>query len=276
MENLPAFDKRSYGRMSPRELNRSYVVDGLFVPGSIVLRHWETDRTIVGGAVPLGRSLPLPAPDALKAEHFNDRRELGVINIGGEGSVQVDGRRFQLGKFDTLYVGRGVRSVVFSSRRKSDPANFYLLSYPAHAKYPTKLARRANVPAIALGSPEQHNSRLLHRVIHLAGIKSCQLVMGFTILAPGSKWNTMPPHTHLRRSEVYLYCDLAPRASVTHFMGHPERIRKLKLRNHQAVLSPPWSIHCGVGTSHYAFIWGMGGENQEFTDMDPVDPKKIC
>ena len=275
MENLAASDPRTAGRMSAAELRRAYVAGGLFQPGAVVLRHWETDRTIVGGAVPLGRPLVLPVPDALKAEHFHDRRELGILNLGGAGTVKVDGRAYALGKFDTLYVGRGVKRVTFASRRAATPAAFYLLSYPAHATYPTTLARQAEVPGIALGADETHNRRTLYRVIHLGGIRSCQLVMGFTILAPGSRWNTMPPHTHLRRSEVYLYFDLPPEDSVTHFMGSPEKIRKLKLRDREAVLSPPWSIHCGRGTTHYAFIWGMGGENQEFTDMDPVDPALI-
>ncbi|MFI5337008.1 MAG: 5-dehydro-4-deoxy-D-glucuronate isomerase [Opitutales bacterium] len=275
MEHLPAYDTRTFGCMTSRELRRSYVAGRLFTPGRVVLRHWETDRTVVGGAVPLGRPLPLSAPPELKAEHFNDRRELGIINLGGPGTVRVDGRRFALGKFDSLYVGRGVRRVVFASRRSRTPAQFYLLSYPAHARYPTRLARRAATPGINLGTPEEYNRRTLYRVIHPGGVKSCQLVMGFTILAPGSKWNTMPPHTHLRRSEVYLYCDLPPRARLTHYMGPPARIRKLPLRDRQAVLSPPWSIHCGVGSTHYAFVWGMGGENQDFSDMDPVDPRKI-
>ena len=275
MENFAAHDIRSYSKMSARELARSYIVDGLFVPGRIELRHWETDRTVVGGASPLGRALVLEAPARLKADHFNDRRELGVTNIGGPGAVTVDGRRFKLNKLDCLYVGRGAKKVVFSSIRKSTPAKYYLLSYPAHTRFPNRLARYSPGGGIALGAPETENRRFLNKVIHPGGIKSCQLVMGFTIIAPGSRWNTMPPHTHACRSEVYLYFDLNKGGSVTHYMGPGERVRKLKLGNQQAVLSPPWSIHCGSGSTHYTFIWGRGGENQEFSDMDPVDPKVV-
>jgi len=275
MDNIEAHDIRSYSGMSAPQLNRSYVASALFVPGRVVLRHWETDRTVLGGASPLGRALELEAPAWLKAEQFNDRRELGIVNIGGTGKVTVDGRRFQLGKLDSLYVGRGAKRVVFSSARKAAPAQFYLLSYPAHARHPTRLARYNPDRAISLGAPETENRRFLNKVVHLDGIKSCQLVMGFTVIAPGSRWNTMPPHTHACRSEVYLYFGLEKGGSVTHFMGPATRVRKLTLRNRQAVLSPPWSIHCGRGSTHYAFVWGMGGENQVFSDMDPVDPAVV-
>lgn len=261
--------------MSPRELRRAYVVEGLFVPGQIVLRHWETDRTVVGGAIPLGAPLTLAAPPGLKAQHFNDRREVGVINIGGSGTVAVDGRRFALGCLDCLYIGRGAKKIVFSSSVRRKPAQFYLLSYPAHAKHPIRLARYRPGTGVELGAPETQNRRSLHKVIHPDGIKSCQLVMGFTIIAPGSKWNTMPPHTHACRSEAYLYFGLSPSGEVTHFMGPASTVRKLRLLDKQAVLSPPWSIHCGSGSTNYSFVWGMGGENQVFADMDPVDPKVV-
>ncbi len=261
--------------MSARELRSAYVVEGLFKPGRVVLRQWETDRTVVGGAIPLGSQLALEAPPGIKAEHFNDRRELGVINIGGGGSVRVGGRHFKLGTLDCLYVGRGATRVVFRSDNAKRPAQFYLLSYPAHAAYPTRLARYAPGAGIVLGAPETQNRRVLNKVIHPDGIRSCQLVMGFTIIAPGSKWNTMPPHTHACRSEAYLYFGLPAGGEVTHFMGPPSRVRKLRLRDRQAVLSPPWSIHCGSGSTHYSFVWGMGGENQVFSDMDPVDPKVV-
>ena len=270
MENLPAFDIGTYSRMSDRELRQAYVVEGLFVPGKVVLRHWETDRTVVGGACPLGSPLALSAPPEIKAEHFNDRRELGIVNIGGAGAVTVDGRRHALGRFDCLYVGRGAKKVVFSTATRSAPAQFYLLSYPAHVRFPTRLARYAPGGGVELGAPETQNRRSLHKVIHLDGIRSCQLVMGFTRIAPGSKWNTMPPHTHACRSEAYLYFDLPARGRVTHYMGPASRVRKLTMRDRQVVLSPPWSIHCGSGSTHYSFVWGMGGENQVFSDMDPA------
>lgn len=275
MEHIATHDLSTYSRMSAAALRRSYVLEGLFVPGKVVLRNWETDRTVVGGATPLGRPQSLEVPESLKAEHFCERRELGIVNTGGRGSVTVDGRRMAMDKLDTLYVGRGARKVEFASVSRSKPAQFYLLSYPAHATYPTRLAKYDPKGGVVLGAPETKNRRVLHKVIHLDGIRSCQLVMGFTLIAPGSRWNTMPPHTHPCRSEVYLYFDLDGRGSVTHFMGPAARVRKLRMTDRQAVLSPPWSIHCGRGSTHYAFIWGMGGENQVFADMTPVDPKVV-
>jgi 4-deoxy-L-threo-5-hexosulose-uronate ketol-isomerase len=275
MKTLAAHDRQTYARMTARQLRSEYVVPGLFVPGRIVLQEWETDRTVMGGICPLSRRLTLEAPASLKAAHFNDRREMGIINTAGTGAVTVDGRRFSLRKYDCLYVGRGARKVVFGSHRAASPARFYLLSYPAHAHHPTRLARYASDKGVALGARETRNQRTLYKVIHPDGVRSCQLVMGFTVVAPGSRWNTMPPHVHPCRSEVYLYFDLPARGWVTHFMGGPDRVRKLKLRDRQAVVSPPWSIHCGAGSTHYGFVWGMGGENQVFSDMDPIDPRVV-
>ena len=275
MEQLPSIALRGYPRMGSAALRRAFAVGGLFRRGKVVLRHWETDRTIIGGAVPGAGGLALPCGPELRAAFFNERRELGVVNLGGPGRIEVDGRSFRLGRLDCLYIGRGARRVVFRSSRSRAPAQFYLLSYPAHAKHRTRHLPFDPAAGIALGGAGERNHRVLYRCIHPAGIRSCQLVMGFTLIQPGSRWNTMPPHTHLRRSEVYLYFNLPPRASVKHFLGHPEAIRHLRLCDREAVLSPPWSIHCGVGTTHYGFVWGMGGENQDFADMDPVDPKLI-
>jgi 4-deoxy-L-threo-5-hexosulose-uronate ketol-isomerase len=275
MEDLPATHPDDYGRMTASQLRRRFVIAGLFQPGRVVLQHWAVDRTVVGGAVPGRGRLVLTAPSELRAEYFNERRELGIVNLGGPGAVEVDGRRFALALHDCLYLGRGVRRVAFTSDRPSQPAQFYLLSHPAHAKYPTRLIRFAATPGKALGSAAERTERTLYKFIHPGAVKSCQLVLGLTIIAPGSRWNSMPPHTHLRRSEVYLYFGLPPRGKVTHFMGRPGCIRKMPVRDREAVLSPPWSVHCGVGTTHYAFIWAMGGENQDFADMDPVDPKLI-
>lgn len=275
MEQIPATHLRGYGRMTARELREQFVIAGMFQPGRVVLHHWEVDRTVVGSAVPGRGRLLLVAPPGLRAEYFNERRELGIINLGGPGAVEVDGRRHALGRHDCLYVGLGARRVAFTSKRPSEPAQFYLLSYPAHARHPTRLVRFGNTAGTALGSADARTSRSLYKFIHPGGVKSCQLVMGLTIIAPGSAWNTMPPHTHIRRSEVYLYFGLPPRGRVKHFMGHPDCIRKLPVRDREAVLSPPWSVHCGVGTASYAFIWGMGGENQDFADIDPVDPRLI-
>lgn len=272
---LPAIALHGYPGMTATVLRRSFVVGGLFQPGRVCFHYWETDRTLIGGAMPGARTLDLPCPAILGAKFFNERRELGLINLGGSGRVTVDGRRHRLERFDCLYVGRGARRVGFVSLNPRRPAQFYLLSYPAHARYPTRLVRHAEVAGIVLGASVGANERVLYKYIHPGAVRSCQLMMGLTLVQPGSKWNTMPPHTHLRRSEVYLYFDLPRGASVKHYLGAPRNIRHLKIRDREAVLSPPWSIHCGMGTTHYGFIWGMGGENQDFADMNPVNPGLI-
>jgi 4-deoxy-L-threo-5-hexosulose-uronate ketol-isomerase len=275
MKLLPAIDPQVYARRSTAELREAFLVDGLFQSGLLVLNHWETDRTVIGSAVPGATPLELGCPRELAAQFFNERRELGIINLGGPGSVATDGQTHALGPYDCLYVGRGVRRVTFASESAARPSQFYLLSYPAHTDYPTTLASYAATPGTDLGSPATANARRLHKFIHPDGIKSCQLVMGMTFLAPGSVWNTMPPHTHLRRSEVYLYFDIAAEAALVHLAGRPDETRHLMVRDRQAVLSPPWSIHSGVGTGNYTFIWGMGGENQAFADMDAVSPSDL-
>jgi 4-deoxy-L-threo-5-hexosulose-uronate ketol-isomerase len=275
MPVTPAVSAREYARFSPAERRRAFVLPDLFQRGALTLHYWETDRTVVGSAVPLGRALELPAPAELRATYFNERRELGIINLGGPGHVTVDGRRFAVGPLDTVYVGRGARRVSFSSKSARTPARYYLLSYPAHAAHPTRLLPRSGLAPRVLGAKETENHRVLHQVIHQGSIPTCQLVMGFTLVQPGSKWNTMPPHVHLRRSEVYCYFGFAPRGTVKHFMGPANDVRTLRLGEGDAVLSPPWSVHSGEGTSHYGFVWGMGGENQDYADMDPVDPKVI-
>jgi 4-deoxy-L-threo-5-hexosulose-uronate ketol-isomerase len=261
--------------MPTGELRQAFLVDGLFQPGLLVLKYWETDRTIIGSAVPGADKLALTCPCELSAKFFCERRELGIINLGEPGTVEVDGQVHALQSLDCLYIGRGARSVTFASASSARPAQFYLLSYPAHMEYPTTLAVFAQSAGASLGDPSQANARTIHKFIHQGGIKSCQLVMGLTILKPGSVWNTMPPHTHLRRSEVYLYFNIAAESALFHFAGRPEETRNIMVRDRQAVLSPPWSIHSGVGTSNYTFIWGMGGENQEFADMDAVKPADL-
>lgn len=270
MEIIPASDLRSYARQTTDELRSAFMAAGLFRPGKVTLKYWETERTVLGGAMPTRARIVLPAEKEVASAHFCERRELGVINTGGPGSVEVDGQTYELGTLDCLYVGRGARSVAFRSRRSARPAQFFLLSYPAHAAHPTTLVRHADVPAVALGAPETANGRTLFKYIHPDGVKSCQLVMGVTLLQRGCVWNTMPPHTHLRRSEVYLYFDVPAHAAVFHLMGQPGETRHLVVHDREAVLSPPWSIHSGVGTENYGFIWGMGGENQVFADMDPA------
>lgn len=270
MDHLFATDIRSYPGLSTAELRSAFLVGDLFQPGKLVLRHWETDRTVLGGAVPTQGALPLGSQPELVSAFFCERREAGIINIGSAGSVVVDGVRHALGPLDGLYVGRGAKDVVFASDNPADPAQFYLLSYPAHAAHPTSFIARAGVAGTDLGAPETANARTLYKYIHTGGVRSCQLVMGLTVLKTGGVWNTMPPHTHLRRSEVYLYFKVPAHAAVFHFMGTPAETRHLVVRSGEAVLSPPWSIHTGVGTANYTFIWGMGGENQEFSDMDPA------
>ena len=258
-------------RMTTEELRASFLVQGLFVPGAVTLRHIDLDRVVLGGAVPTRAPLRLDAPDSLGAQFFTERRELGVLNIGGGGRVSVDGRSHALETRDLLYVGRGSREVTFASDDATKPARFYLISYPAHADHPTTLVRRGDVEGDEIGTAERANRRRIARYIHLEGARSAQLVMGVTALAPGSVWNTMPAHTHHRRTEVYLYFDLPEDAMVVHLMGEPGETRHLIVRDGEAVLSPGWSVHTGCGTSNYTFCWAMGGENQVYTDMQAVD-----
>ena len=256
-------------------LRAAFLVESLFKHGVVELVYTDADRAIIGSAVPVASPLKLAADAELRAAFFCERRELGILNIGGPGSAGVDGQNYDLAKLDCLYVGRGKREITFKSSDSKSPAAFYLLSYPAHAEYPTTLARRADAAAVELGSAADANRRTIYKYIHTGGIKSCQLVMGFTQLQEGSVWNTMPPHTHTRRSEVYVYFDLGTNRRVMHFMGTPQNTRHLIAADRQAVISPSWSIHCGCGTGAYSFCWGMGGENQTFDDMDPAPVEQL-
>jgi 4-deoxy-L-threo-5-hexosulose-uronate ketol-isomerase len=257
--------------MTTDELRRSFALENLFAPGELRTVFVDADRAVAGGAVPLKHPLRLePSREAMAAEYFAERREAGIVNIGGAGSVRADGERFVLGTKDMAYVGRGTRSVEFSSDDPARPAAFFLVSFPAHAAHRCAPAPLAGAEEESLGSAENANRRTIHRFIHPRGVKSCQLVMGLTDVHPGSAWNTMPPHTHLRRMEIYLYFNLAPDALVVHLMGRPRETRSLVLRDREGAVSPAWSVHCGAGTGPYSFIWAMGGENQEFADMDHV------
>ena len=259
-----------YRTLTTDQLRAAFLLDSLFTTGTVELVYTDTDRAIVGSAVPKAAPLALSADAELRAAFFCERRELGILNIGGKGAVEVDGDRFDLARCDCLYVGRGSQKIQFTSADSKTPAAFYLLSYPAHATYPTTLARLADAAKVELGSVSDANRRTIHKQIHTGGVKSCQLVMGFTQLHDGSVWNTMPPHTHTRRSEIYMYFDLGPSRRVMHFMGTPQQTRHLVIADRQVAISPSWSIHCGCGTGAYAFCWGMGGENQTFEDMDPA------
>jgi 4-deoxy-L-threo-5-hexosulose-uronate ketol-isomerase len=263
-------DAIRYRTMTTEELRETFLIDNLFRPGEVGLTYVDLDRTVIGSAVPTSKPLSLPTEDALKASYFTERRELGILNIGGAGSVTVNGIPFELKKLDALYVGRGNEEIVFSSVDPAHPAEFYLLSYPAHATHPTQLIRSAEQPKVMLGAAETANLREITKLIHLEGARSCQLVMGLTRLATGSVWNTMPPHTHMRRSEAYLYFDIAADQRVVHLMGPAKQTRNIVIANKQIIVSPGWSIHAGVGTRNYAFCWGMGGENQVYSDMDAL------
>jgi len=270
MRLIQVADAVRYARMTTDELRAAFLVDSLFEPGRVSLAYIDLDRTVVGSAVPLAQPLTLEADLDLRATYFTERRELGVLNIGEAGAVEANGHCYELANLDALYVGRGNEKVVFSSHDAAAPAEFYLLSYPAHAAYPTaRIDSRAIEPAV-LGSGATANHRKITRLIHLDGVRSSQLVMGFTQLSEGSVWNTMPPHTHMRRSEVYLYFNLAPADRVVHLMGPAHETRHIVVADKQVVISPGWSIHAGVGTSSYTFCWGMGGENQLYSDMDPL------
>jgi 4-deoxy-L-threo-5-hexosulose-uronate ketol-isomerase len=274
METRYSPNHAGYQGLGTKELRTTFLVESLFAPEKLELIYSDTDRAIIGSAVPVASPIRLAADAELRAAHFCERRELGVLNIGGPGAVEVDGKRFELAKFDGLYVGRGSQSISFSSKDAANPAVFYLLSYPAHAAYPTTLIPRASANQVDLGTAADANRRTIHQYIHTGGVRSCQLVMGYTQLHEGSVWNTMPPHTHARRSEIYIYFDLG-RARVMHFMGTPEETRHIVISDRQAVISPSWSIHCACGTGSYAFCWGMGGENQEFTDMDSFPLERL-
>jgi 4-deoxy-L-threo-5-hexosulose-uronate ketol-isomerase len=275
MKLVQMADPVRYARMTTEELRATFLLEGMFQPGKIEFAYVDLDRTVIGSAVPLGGALKLETEPELRAEYFLERRELGVFNVGGAGEVVVDGVTFELDKLDCLYIGRGSRAVTFSSKSDAAPAAFYLLSYPAHTEYPSKMVKFAELEGLKLGTVETCNKRTIYKAIYAGGIKSCQLVMGFTLLDAGSNWNTMPPHTHNRRSEVYFYFDVDAAHRVLHLMGPPDATSHLVMADKQVVVSPGWSIHAGVGTKNYGFCWGMGGENQAYDDMDGVAIKDL-
>jgi 4-deoxy-L-threo-5-hexosulose-uronate ketol-isomerase len=270
MKIVQMADAARYPTMTTAELRKTFLLQGLFREGEIETRYVDLDRAVIGGAVPTTSALRLETQPELRADYFLERRELGVLNVGGSGVISVDGDSFAMGKLDCLYVGRGSEAVTFASSDAKEPAAFYLLSYPAHTTYPTTLAKFKELEPVHLGSEATCNKRSIYKAIFLDGIRSCQLVMGFTLLAPGSNWNTMPPHTHMRRSEVYFYFDVDPSQRVLHLMGPADETRHLVMRDRDVVVSPGWSIHAGVGTKSYGFCWGMGGENQRYDDMDAL------
>lgn len=270
MRTVFVSDPIRYPRMSTKELRESFLITDLAIPGTIQLCYVDLDRAVVGIAAPSDSPLRLEASPELRAEFFTERRELGALNIGGEGLVHVGDTAHTLENLDLIYIGRGNPEISFESKKKDRPAAFYILSYPAHTSYPVALVRKDSAQPTNQGSASQSNSRTIYKYIHAGGAKSCQLVMGVTHLHDGSTWNTMPAHTHARRSEVYFYFDVAQDARIFHMMGPPAETRHMVVADREAVVSPGWSIHAGVGTQSYKFCWGMGGENQDYADMDLV------
>jgi 4-deoxy-L-threo-5-hexosulose-uronate ketol-isomerase len=257
-------------RMTTQEVREAFLISGLFVPGAVAGVFTDLDRLVVGGAVPLG-PLELPNHRETGRAFFLERREMGILNIGGPGFIHADGRTLPLDRLDMAYLPMGTRSVVFESRQADQPARFYWLSCPAHAAHPAAVMKKADAAPVHLGSLAGSNQRTIYKMIHAGGITSCQLVMGFTELAEGSCWNTFPPHTHNRRTEVYMYFDLGERVLI-HLLGEPQATRHLFIHNEDVALSPAWSIHAGCGAGNYRFVWGMAGENQTFEDMDAIKP----
>jgi 4-deoxy-L-threo-5-hexosulose-uronate ketol-isomerase len=256
--------------MSSEEIRHAFLIPDLFRTGEVNLRAIDMDRVIIGGVVPHARPIALEPLAGMAAEYFAERREVGVINVGGPGTVTVDGTSHRLGHRDGLYIGRGARAIEFETDAPESPARFYLVSYPAHASHPVKHMQRDEVETLELGDTSTANRRRLSKYFHPGSIPTAQLVMGITEIQEGSVWNTMPPHTHQRRTEVYLYFDLPEDVVVFHLMGEPTETRSIVVRESEAVLSPAWSIHAGCGTGRYSFCWAMGGENQDFSDMQGV------
>ncbi|MBN2656823.1 MAG: 5-dehydro-4-deoxy-D-glucuronate isomerase [Spirochaetales bacterium] len=265
-------DARKY---TTEDIRRHFLIEKLFEDDQINLTYSHVDRIIAGGIKPVKGGLKLEAGKEMGVDFFMERREVGVINIGGDGVVVLDGKEYEIKSREGAYIGMGVKEVIFKSSSASDPAKFYLNSAPAHKAYPTTIINLEKAGKVKLGDPANLNVRTIYQFVHPAVCESCQLVMGMTILEPGSVWNTMPCHTHERRMEVYMYFDMAEETRVFHYMGQPDETRHVVMANEQAVISPSWSIHSGVGTSNYTFIWGMCGENKTFDDMDFVDMKDL-
>jgi len=261
-------DADGFRRMATENLAKTFLVK-LFPKNKIPMVYSDIDRSIIGSAVPVGKVLLLAASKKeMAAKYFAARREIGVINIGGKGSIVVDKKSFQMNLKDALYIGRGSKNIEFKSSDSKKPAKFYFVSYPAHNECPTTHAKFINATPVKLGSLETSNERTIYKYIFPGGVNSCQLVMGLTELEVGSVWNTMPAHTHQRRSEVYMYFNLKKDDLVVHLIGKPNETKHIITRDGEAVLSPSWSLHSGAGTKNYSFIWSMGGENQDFDDMD--------
>lgn len=265
-----ASDPTTVQAYNTTELRDTFLIDTVMQKDSIEWTYSHYDRYMVAGTVPIQTTVQLDTVDQLKSDYFLERRELGIINTGGSGTVTVDGESFELGYKEALYVGRGSKKVIFTSNDSKKPSRFYLNSTPAHTSYPTRKITQQSAETADLGASETSNARTVYKMIVHGNVETCQLQMGMTELKPGNVWNTMPAHTHDRRMEVYFYFEVPEDQSVCHFMGQPQETRHLWLQNEQAIISPPWSIHSGVGTNNYTFIWGMAGENLDYDDMDKV------
>ena len=270
MKTMLMADPVRFPRMTSQELRDTFLVDGLCVPGTIQMVYVDLDRAVIGMAIPTDSPIVLPTSPELRAGYFTERRELGVLNVGGICIARVGSETYRLDYLDVIYIGRGNTDVRFESEAEGLPAVLYLLSYPAHACYPVRLVKKSEAQPTEQGDSKSCNRRTIYKYIYCGGAKSCQLVMGVTQLHDGSAWNTMPAHTHMRRSEIYFYFDLAEGARVFHLMGPADETRHLVMSDRACVISPGWSIHAGVGTQAYKFCWGMGGENQDYADMDVV------
>ena len=279
MQTRYAQSPKETATMNTAELRSNFLVENLFEANTFHFTYTLYDRVILGGAMPL-EPMKLGNYEELKADFFLQRREMGIINIGGEGTIEADGKTHKLRKLDCLYLGKNTshgdkEGVIFKSNDAANPAQYFIMSTPAHRDYPNRVLPKEDALPVELGAVETANQRTIYKYIHLDGIKSCQLVMGLTVLKVGSVWNTMPAHIHDRRMEIYCYFDVPEAQRVFHYMGQPQETRHLIVANNQAIISPPWSIHAGSGTSNYSFIWAMAGENQVFTDMDFVEIKNL-
>ena len=268
MQIYQAISQREAQGFNTQQLRDNFLIESIFQNNEITMYYTHYDRVVLGGVMPVYSEINLPTYDNLKSDYFLERREIGIINVGGDGEILVDGLTFSLSKLDALYIAKGSKSVIFKSITSENPAQFFLLSAPSHHAYETRKMSKEEATPVNLGSPETANERTIYKYIHRDGIQSCQVVMGLTVLKSGSIWNTMPAHVHDRRMEAYLYFDLNANHRIFHLMGQPQETRHIVVANHQAVLSPPWSIHSGAGTTNYSFIWAMAGENLDFTDMD--------
>ncbi len=256
-------------------IRKEFLVEHIFVPDDISFVYSLYDRYIVGGAMPVSKSLRLESADELKSADFLDRREIGIINIGGTAEITAGATVFQLGFKEALYLGKGTKEVIFKSADKINPAKLYINSAPAHHSYPSKKVTLADAEVVEMGSMEASNHRVINKLLINSVVETCQLQMGMTELKPGSVWNTMPVHTHNRRMEAYFYFEVPEKQAVCHFMGDPDETRHIWMTNEQAVFSPSWSIHSAAGTSNYTFIWGMAGENLDYSDMDVRYPDSL-